>query len=746
MTLSSNGKGTFQQDCRTVRVLLKEARARGLVFFGAPGVGKSRYFGRVLCWLDFVDEMIGQAVIDPIGGTIDNFLSKIVTILRYLPESEHQKVWERIIYVDMHDTDGYISPFPLYYTLQNESLWEISDRPLQTFLKSDPNLLTAPRSGWNALRKIGTYTGMALKALNEPITSAEEFLRNPSQYFSRLSRAQSQYPELAEVLSYFRNEYGKLRPSEREQLSGSFKEKIFPFTLNPTLGAIVGGNAPAINWPEVAEKKQIVLLDFRHVQGEMRRFLLLWVFDCIYAYIKTRGRNPQSFGLIIDEFVALTQKVVGENPMTQELAEFIQQYQRGAQIWLSIGLQSPLSLDHDMQQTVLSLGTLIIGQAPTKAAAGVLADTLCFPNPHHIKHERVIQRNPYSYRGVLTVPEPQIEPVFMPMPEQRELFIQRIQRLGRYSFMLRPALSEGAISTDVYPIHIRDVDRNRETGELLFPDKQLMERLRSILAAKSGIPLTDILKEQEAWLTADTSQTPQRTRTVPESRHPDVQPSTLPARAQPNPHHVKTNPSLPTLDEHQQAMLAYLVSHPDSPVTDVYKGLGIGAGQGTRLRDSLKALGLVAELELRTGSVRGGRPARLLIPTFAAWELVGKDAPSGRGGILHRHIQQMVVDGAKAKGYSAAIEQPLENGTIVDVALTTGDGVRIAVEIALGSRADRELTHISNSLAAGFDQVYVIFYDEHLLGKTATAIHEAITGEELEKVRLLPLRHLAQVG
>jgi hypothetical protein len=157
-------------------------------------------------------------------------------------------------------------------------------------------------------------------------------------------------------------------------------------------------------------------------------------------------------------------------------------------------------------------------------------------------------------------------------------------------------------------------------------------------------------------------------------------------------------------------------------------------------------MGLIAELELRTGNVRGGRPARLLIPTFAAWELAGKDPPSGRGGVLHRHIQHMVVSGAKAKGYNAEIEQSLDTGTIVDVVLAKGDGRRMAIEIAIGSRLEREITHIKHCLEAGFSKVYTVFADEHLLGRTAIALQAALPEEALQKVRLLPLRQLGQVG
>jgi hypothetical protein len=172
-----------------------------------------------------------------------------------------------------------------------------------------------------------------------------------------------------------------------------------------------GVSHPSFRWDEVSAKQQTILLDFRRVRDpDLRRFLLLLVFTYFCEWVKTRGRNPQPFGLILDELVAMISKVVaGENFFGQELAEFIQQYQRNAQIWCSVALQSPLQLDTEVRETVLSLGTLILGQASTKATARVLADTLCFPNPQHIKYERVIQGRPYSIGGVARTPEPRID-------------------------------------------------------------------------------------------------------------------------------------------------------------------------------------------------------------------------------------------------------------------------------------------------------------------------------------------------
>jgi hypothetical protein len=86
------------QHARSIRTLSRSARARGIVSIGAPGVGKSRLFGRVIAWQDFLLD-IPQVIIDPSGGTIDNFLGKLVRTLPDLPKHRRNAVWERIRYM-----------------------------------------------------------------------------------------------------------------------------------------------------------------------------------------------------------------------------------------------------------------------------------------------------------------------------------------------------------------------------------------------------------------------------------------------------------------------------------------------------------------------------------------------------------------------------------------------------------------------------------------------------------------------
>jgi hypothetical protein len=285
-----------------IRSIPKSARPKGVACFGAPGVGKSRYLGREAVWFLFPDE-IPTIVLDPTGGTIDNFLDVLIRHLAYPDQEVCDKEWERIIYCDMHGKDGYVTHWPFFYRLGTErSLWEISEHYLQVLLRSDPSLGTRPIMGWPPMHKIGIYAGMLLSALNFQVTEIFDLLQEPQHWRDRFHEAQYRYPTVSEAVAYFREEYIPLRPADRERLTNPLLEKLFPIRLDKRLRAMFGGSKPGINFAEVAAKAQIVLLDFRHVRGEMLRFKLLWVFDCLMEYIKSRGRSPTLSALSLTNF------------------------------------------------------------------------------------------------------------------------------------------------------------------------------------------------------------------------------------------------------------------------------------------------------------------------------------------------------------------------------------------------------------------------------------------------------------
>ena len=141
----------------------------------------------------------------------------------------------------------------------------------------------------------------------------------------------------------------------------------------------------------------------------------------------------------------------------------------------------------------------------------------------------------------------------------------------------------------------------------------------------------------------------------------------------------------------------------------MYKGIEVNVRRGNDIRDSLKAQGFIAEIETRLGT--GGRRTHFFIPTFTAFDLMGKEPPPGRGGAIHRHIQQLIEMGAAVNRFTAKSEYDIGNGGIVDVHLEKGE-IRIAVEIAVASRPSCEIAHIKNCLATGYDRVYDVFADE----------------------------------
>jgi hypothetical protein len=485
MTLKRTTQAGVKQPARST--LSRSARSMGIYVLAGRGTGKSRLMGRKIAMQDYLAGF-PQVIFDPVGATIDNFLDKVTRFLQYIPAAERDLFWDRIIYVDMSGKGGYITPFPLYYRIGTErSLLEIAERYLQTIIKSNPALFQAQVLGWPPLHRIGVYTGMILSALGYQITEAEHLLRQPEQWESRFREAERRYPDVAPAVAFFRTDYLPMREQDRARLTTPFLDKIFTFSLDPTLRAMFGAKALGIKWHDVAQTGQTVLLDFRREQDEeMRRFKLLWVFDYLYSWIKTRGRS--------DEFAHMTQNVIsGTNPLAQELDEFINVYMRQHTIWFTAALQELYQIDEQLRNTMLSLGTYILGGTSSMQSARELADALFSRDPWWVKYwHPVYGRNERRVYGVIAE-----QPEFLPLEEQTELFAQRIKGLGRFQFLLRPAIAEGHIGQAVLPLSIRDEDRDKETGEYQFPEAPLMQRLRAALAKHTGIPIARLLAEQE---------------------------------------------------------------------------------------------------------------------------------------------------------------------------------------------------------------------------------------------------------
>lgn len=449
-----------------------KGRSMGIHIQAGKGSGKSRMMGRLIAWLDFI-RGTPMVIFDPHGPTIDNFLDKLTR----MPREIQERLWQRVMYVDMSGQSGQVIPFPLYYRLGRESLYDISQRFLDVIRKLDPHLQTASVEGWNPLWRTGTYTGMILAALNFQITEAERLLNSPTYWEWRFRQVLAAFPEAEPAVSYFR-ELSEARENLRTRRTESLLNKIAIFTLDPTMKAMFGSGAPGVDWNRVVKRRQAVLLDFRHEHDiERRQFKMMWAFNYFMDFIKRRGAGRhQPVSLVIDELTSLfSNKALTSEIFSRELDELINVIARNYRVWLTIAHQEQFQLVGDLQKSLLTMGTQIMGYTSDWEGALYSAKQFYQYDPYLVKKQEP------TYWGWRTVE--------FTIDEQALLHSYSFTGLRRYQFWVRPAFNEGIVGSKLYPVSIEKLDPG------LYPNEKLIEQARMLLMKHFGIPVGEVLRE-----------------------------------------------------------------------------------------------------------------------------------------------------------------------------------------------------------------------------------------------------------
>ena len=477
-------------------LLPDEARTMGIHIQAGKGSGKSRLMGRGIALHDF-KQGVPQVVLDPNGGITDNVLDGLARLPgdHQLSADEQRRLWQRVRYVDMSGKGGYVVPFPLYYRLGQESLNDIASRYLEAIRRLDPELKEAPILGWNALAKLGSRTGMVLAALDCQISEAYGLLNQPKTWQERLQHMAATTPDrgLRTAAEFFAREYLQWQPQERERAKSALETKLDMFTLDETMLAMFGASPPGINWREVVDRRQTVLLDFRHEQNmEQRRFKMLWAFDNFVEFIKHRGRGRhRPVGLIIDEVPALynfdTQ--AGADIFASELDELVNQIGRDFRVWLTLAHQEQFQINEKSHKALMTMGTQILGVTSDFESAMTMAQQFFGIDPHRVKrHERVWMAPPPMGWPPVVIDE---RPVEYTVEEQDRIAADRFQHLGLFQFLVKPAKREGDFTGELIPMTIANLDRG------IWNNEELVADLRQRLTKRDGIPTETLLAEIE---------------------------------------------------------------------------------------------------------------------------------------------------------------------------------------------------------------------------------------------------------
>ena len=444
-------------------ILHDDVRVMGMRVMAGRGVGKSIFLGSVA----FQDCIQGKTVVvfDDVGGTIDNILNSIV----HQPEHVQRALWPKVRYIDTSGTRGGVTALPLYYRLSpDESLYRVAQRYLEVIKRFDPELTSASVQGFNALWSIGTYTGMLLSATGGQITEAEALLNDPTPWLAKAPAS----PELDAVIQFFTQEYRTWKQERRDTQTAAFRTKVQLVTLDPPTRAMVGASTPGIDWQEITEARQLVLIDLRFETSlELKRFKLLWVLMTFIWFLKHRGGGRHApISLVIDELASLyTLSAFGSDVFSADLDELVNVLSRNHRVMLTVAHQEVWQLPERAQKTLMTLGTQVVGATSDIDAAVAMARQLFALDPYRLKYEHPI----YDQGAIINH-----TPEFMSLDEQAYEIARFLVTQQRFHFVARIAGGEGSASGAIKRISTQHVSGGRFVNEALVAEvrRRLMQR------------------------------------------------------------------------------------------------------------------------------------------------------------------------------------------------------------------------------------------------------------------------------
>src|SRR5829696_3538859 len=246
-------------------LLLDQARTGGISLAGPTGSGKSRFLGA----LSFQDLLrgVGTVVLDAVGGTIDNCLSKLL----YLPKHEQGALAEKSIYCNMvgyqagesvHDT--LVTSWPMLYRLdKKETLDVTSQRIVDLISKTNKALASASIQGLPRVEAILTSTLQILAAHNLPVSASIDLLQNPEKWRNKIEEASELHPEVRRARNRL-IEFIDQPPRTRQSQSEVILNRLQRIEFDVVAEAMFSSPKPLVNFDDVVDSGKIVLIDLRH--------------------------------------------------------------------------------------------------------------------------------------------------------------------------------------------------------------------------------------------------------------------------------------------------------------------------------------------------------------------------------------------------------------------------------------------------------------------------------------------------
>lgn len=417
---------------KTVSLSIDEANQH-LHIIGLSGSGKSRFIATL--FLNLLSAGLPATLVDP----QHDLAELVVKTLASLGFWDDPAAFAKLLYFNIagNARDGYYLPFNVLGGEQNHHSTALN--VLEAFHRAYPSLAQGQAPMFDTLVANGTK---ALLSSNLPLTALPDFLLKRGFRSQVLARE----PD-PDVVGVFADWYDKLSLHDQMDQAGSTIRRVNLLTFSPVLKQSLGQDGNALNFRDIMDRGQSVILDLSLPDGEARRLL-----GCLVTVAAEQGASSRAevasdgragtHHLIIDEFSEFAAQ--SEEALSRMLS-----LTRKFGLFLVMAHQTWSQTSERLRGALQNVGLEVVfklGRADAVHTAYLVGAV----NPEEVKH-------------IVSVGEERSHPLYFSLPEQWEQQVKELTELPPRHFLLKRGSGVERLTT----LDLPDPEVKIETIEMI---------------------------------------------------------------------------------------------------------------------------------------------------------------------------------------------------------------------------------------------------------------------------------------
>jgi hypothetical protein len=389
-----------------------------LYVVGQSGQGKSKFLQHLLVQLAATDW--GCGVFDPHSDLATELIAYLSAYPKRQPWLCQPTNWDRVIYLDPARTD-YMVPCNILKNSSSTS-YEIAENVVEAFRRVWPESLSeAPR-----FAQILRNAVLVLIANELTLLELEPLLTHKAFRIRMLQKVQDPL-----VASFFMHQFDQWGRREQPLFISPVLNKVSAFLFKPQVRLMLGANENRLDFRSILDQGKVFILNLGGFRDEETQRLLGSLFltsleQAAFSRSNVQSAKRRPFFCMIDEFPLFCAR--DQTSLARILSEC-----RKYRLHLGLAHQTISQLPEARIQGALENAKLKVVFGTGRQTAEAIVKELFMPNPAAVKHE-VTDREAQE----------RTHPLFDPMLEQFERFIQTIQRLRHQQVLIKLPESEKA--------------------------------------------------------------------------------------------------------------------------------------------------------------------------------------------------------------------------------------------------------------------------------------------------------------